>query len=143
MSSNTVTEFANELKMVPATLLEQLRSAGVQVNSVNDAITEGNKTQLLESLRRAHGASGDGGKKITLTRKQTSEIRQSDATGRARTIQVEVRKKRTFVKRDVPEGEVASAAGAALEEVPTAADALDTPAVTATPPVAAAPAAAP
>src|SRR5690606_31885436 len=59
-----------------------------------------NKAQLLESLRRAHGATE--GKKITLTRKQTSEIRQSDATGRARTIQVEVRKKRVFVKRDEP-----------------------------------------
>ena len=100
MSSNTVTEFANELKMAPAALLEQLRGAGVQVNSVNDAITEANKAQLLESLRRAHGATE--GKKITLTRKQTSEIRQSDATGRARTIQVEVRKKRVFVKRDEP-----------------------------------------
>ena len=100
MSSNTVTEFANELKMAPAALLEQLRGAGVQVNSVSDAITEANKAQLLESLRRAHGATE--GKKITLTRKQTSEIRQSDATGRARTIQVEVRKKRVFVKRDEP-----------------------------------------
>ncbi len=125
MSSNTVTEFATELKMAPAALLEQLRSAGVQVNSVNDAITEGNKTQLLESLRRAHGATGSEGKKITLTRKQTSEIRQSDATGRARTIQVEVRKKRTFVKRDVPDGEVAPAMGAPLEEIPS--DAVDLP----------------
>ncbi len=112
MSSNTVTEFANELKMAPAALLEQLRGAGVQVNSVNDAITESNKAQLLESLRRAHGATE--GKKITLTRKQTSEIRQSDATGRARTIQVEVRKKRVFVKRDVVDGEAAAASAAEL-----------------------------
>src|SRR5690606_17196180 len=101
MSSNTVTEFANELKMAPAALLEQLRGAGVRVNSVNDAITEADKAQLLESLRRAHGARE--GTKITLTRKQTSEIRQADASGRARTIPVEVRKKRVFVKRDVPD----------------------------------------
>src|SRR5690606_2624387 len=98
-------------KMAPAQLLEQLRGAGVPVNSVNDPITEANKAQLLESLRRAHGATE--GKKITLTRKQTSEIRQSDATGRARTIQVEVRKKRTFVKRDFPELEAAAPAATA------------------------------
>ncbi len=128
MSSNTVTEFANELKMAPAALLEQLRSAGVRVDSVGDTITEANKAQLLEALRRAHGAKSEG-KKITLTRKQTSEIRQSDASGRARTIQVEVRKKRVFVKRDVPEGETASAvpAPAAAESAP------DTPAVASPP----------
>ena len=118
MSSNTVTEFANELKMAPAALLDQLRSAGVRVNSVSDTITEANKAQLLESLRRAHGASSEG-KKITLTRKQTSEIRQSDASGRARTIQVEVRKKRVFVKRDLPEAE-----GAPVTEAAAVADSL-------------------
>src|SRR5690606_30680673 len=119
MSSNTVAEFANELKMAPAALLEQLRGAGVQVNSVNDAITETNKTQLLESLRRAHGATE--GKKITLTRKQTSEIRQSDATGRARTIQVEVRKKRVFVKRDIDAAAAEAAAAAQPDEAQAAA----------------------
>lgn len=116
MSSNTVTEFANELKMAPTALLEQLQGAGVRVNSVNDAITEADKAQLLESLRRAHGA-GEG-TKITLTRKQTSEIRQADASGRARTIPVEVRKKRVFVKhvkRDVPDPERIPAAARAAE----------------------------
>jgi len=103
MSSNTVAQFANELKLPANVLLEQLRAAGVSINSVDDTVTESDKAQLLESLRRAHGASEDR-KKITVTRKQTSEIKQADATGKARTIQVEVRKKRVFIKRDIADG---------------------------------------
>ena len=99
MSSNTVAEFAAELKMPAALLLEQLKVAGVSVAQEQDPLTEADKARLLESLRRAHGAS-DERRKITLTRKQTSEIKQADATGKSRTIQVEVRKKRVFVKRD-------------------------------------------
>ena len=101
MSSNTVAQFAVELKMPANVLLEQLRAAGVELSSVDDGVTDGDKARLLESLRRSHGATE--GKKITLTRRQTSEIRQADGTGRSRTIQVEVRKKRVFVKRDTPE----------------------------------------
>ena len=102
MSSTTVAEFAGELKMPSNVLLDQLRAAGVDLSSVDDKVTDSDKARLLESLRRAHGATE--GKKITLTRRQTSEIRQADGSGRSRTIQVEVRKKRTFVKRDTPEG---------------------------------------
>ena len=101
MSSNTVAQFAIELKMPANVLLDQLRAAGVELNSVEDNVTDGDKARLLESLRRSHGATE--GKKITLTRRQTSEIRQADGSGRSRTIQVEVRKKRVFVKRDTPE----------------------------------------
>ena len=101
MSSNTVAQFAIELKMPANVLLEQLRSAGVELKSVEDNVTDGDKARLLESLRRSHGATE--GKKITLTRRQTSEIRQADGTGKSRTIQVEVRKKRVFVKRDTPD----------------------------------------
>ena len=109
MSSNTVAQFAVELKMPANVLLEQLRAAGVELSSVDDGVTDGDKARLLESLRRSHGATE--GKKITLTRRQTSEIRQADGTGRSRTIQVEVRKKRVFVKRDTPEpGDVAAQA---------------------------------
>jgi translation initiation factor IF-2 len=99
MSSITVAQFANELKMPAEVLLEQLRAAGVAVGAVDDAVSDADKEQLLESLRRSHGAKD--GKKITLTRRQTSEIRQADGAGRSRTIQVEVRKKRVFVKRDL------------------------------------------
>jgi translation initiation factor IF-2 len=101
MPSNTVAQFATELKMPANVLLEQLRSAGVDLSSVDDAVTDADKAKLLDSLRRSHG--GDEGKKITLTRRQTSEIRQADSSGRSRTIQVEVRKKRVFVKRDPAE----------------------------------------
>ncbi|WP_313067947.1 translation initiation factor IF-2 associated domain-containing protein, partial [Achromobacter animicus] len=114
MSSNTVAQFATELKMPANVLLDQLRSAGVDLKSVDDSVTDSDKAKLLESLRRAHGATE--GKKITLTRRQTSEIRQADATGRSRTIQVEVRKKRVFVKRDPSELAAEQAASARPEE---------------------------
>jgi translation initiation factor IF-2 len=112
MSSNTVAQFAIELKMPANVLLDQLRSAGVELNSVEDNVTDSDKARLLESLRRSHGATE--GKKITLTRRQTSEIRQADGTGKSRTIQVEVRKKRVFVKRDTPDTVEAAATDAAV-----------------------------
>jgi len=65
MSSNTVAQFAIELKMPANVLLEQLRAAGVDLKSVDDNVTDGDKARLLESLRRSHGATE--GKKITLT----------------------------------------------------------------------------
>ena len=119
MSSNTVAQFATELKMPANVLLEQLRSAGVDLKSVDDSVTDSDKAKLLDSLRRAHGATE--GKKITLTRRQTSEIRQADATGRSRTIQVEVRKKRVFVKRDPSELAQEHAAAVRAEEEAAAA----------------------
>ena len=100
MSSNTVAEFANELKKSPDTLLEQLRSAGVEKSAATDALTENDKQKLLSFLQASHGTATGERKKITLVKKSTSEIKQADATGKARTIQVEVRKKRTFIKRD-------------------------------------------
>jgi translation initiation factor IF-2 len=101
MASNTVAQFAAELHLAPHRLLEQLRAAGVIKSSDSDSLSEEDKTRLLESLRRAHGAGESAEKKkITITRKQTSAIKQADSTGKARTIQVEVRKKRVFVKRD-------------------------------------------
>ena len=100
MSSNTVAEFASELKKSPDTLLEQLRSAGVEKSAASDALTETDKQKLLSYLQSSHGTATGERKKITLVKKSTSEIKQADATGKARTIQVEVRKKRTFIKRD-------------------------------------------
>jgi translation initiation factor IF-2 len=102
MSSTTVAEFASELKKSPATLLEQLKSAGVAKSAPTDLLTEGDKQKLLGFLQASHGTTAAAGerKKITLVKKSTSEIKQADATGKARTIQVEVRKKRTFIKRE-------------------------------------------
>jgi translation initiation factor IF-2 len=100
MSSTTVAEFAHELKKTPETLLDQLKSAGVPKAAATDALTEADKQRLLGHLKAAHGTVEPERKKITLTKKSTSEIKQADAMGRARTIQVEVRKKRTFIQRD-------------------------------------------
>jgi translation initiation factor IF-2 len=101
MAATTVAQFAAELNRPPAVLLEQLQAAGMNKASTDDALTDGDKTKLLDHLRTSHGsAAGAERKKITLTRKSTSEIKQADASGKARTIQVEVRKKRVFVKRD-------------------------------------------
>ncbi len=100
MSSTTVAEFANELKKSTETLLEQLKSAGVAKASAADALTDADKHSLLSYLQNSHGTASAERKKITLVKKQTTEIKQADATGKARTIQVEVRKKRTFVRRD-------------------------------------------
>ncbi|MFA7623935.1 MAG: translation initiation factor IF-2 [Pusillimonas sp.] len=123
MSSNTVAQFAVELQMPADVLLEQLRSAGVELKSVDDNVTDADKAKLLESLRRSHGGANPEGKKITITRRQTSEIRQADGSGRSRTIPVEVRKKRVFVKREPSELMAENAASKAVEEpvVPVAA----------------------
>jgi translation initiation factor IF-2 len=104
MASNNVAQFAAELKMPAEVLLEQLQAAGVQTATKDDALSETDKARLLDHLRKSHGAIDSEKRKITLTRRHTSEIKQSDSTGKARTIQVEVRKKRTFVKRDEVEG---------------------------------------
>jgi translation initiation factor IF-2 len=111
MASTTVAQLASELKLSVPVLLEQLKAAGVSKAAADDLLAESDKAQLLDSLRKAHGSSSEEKKRITITRKQTTEIKQADATGKARTIQVEVRKKRVLVKRDTPE----TAAPAAVE----------------------------
>ena len=100
MAVTTVAQFAAELSKPAGTLLEQLQAAGVKKSSVDDSLSETDKERLLDHLRNAHGTAGSERKKITLVKKSTTEIKQADASGKARTIQVEVRKKRTFVKRD-------------------------------------------
>ncbi len=100
MSSTTVAEFANELKKSTDTLLEQLKSAGVAKSAAADTLTDADKHKLLSYLQSSHGTAAPERKKITLVKKQTTEIKQADASGKARTIQVEVRKKRTFVRRE-------------------------------------------
>ena len=101
MAQTSVAQFASELKVPPSVLLEQLRAAGVDKKQPDDSLSEQDKSRLLEYLRKAHGST-DAKNKITLTRKHTSEIKKTDATGKYRTVQVEVRKKRVFVKRDTP-----------------------------------------
>ena len=102
MAQTSVAQFASELKVPPSVLLEQLRAAGVEKKQPNDSLSEQDKSRLLEYLRKMHG-SAEQKNKITLTRKHTSEIKKTDSTGKFRTVQVEVRKKRVFVKRDPAE----------------------------------------
>ncbi|KRD25462.1 MULTISPECIES: translation initiation factor IF-2 [Acidovorax] len=126
MSSNTVAEFATELKKSSETLLDQLKAAGVGKAAPSDALTESDKQKLLAYLQASHGTASADRKKITLVKKSTSEIKQADATGKARTIQVEVRKKRTFIQRDEgAEGSAESHASAAVEEAAVSSEDLE------------------
>lgn len=130
MALMTVSEFATELKMPTPDLLDQLAKAGVEKQAPSDAVSEQDKTRLLDYLRKSHGEAASKSK-ITLTRKQTTEIKSSDAAGRSRTIQVEVRKKRVFVKRDAPEAaataDVVAAKNVVTELPKTEESAIDQP----------------
>jgi len=124
MAQTSVAQFASELKVPPSVLLEQLRAAGVDKRQPDDALSEQDKSRLLEYLRKAHGST-EAKNKITLTRRQTSEIKKTDATGKYRTVQVEVRKKRVFVKRD-PAEVTAAAVAAEAPPPPPPPPAVDT-----------------
>jgi len=97
----SVQQFAAELNLPAELLLEQLRSAGVNKQSGADQLTEQDKELLLSYLRKEHGEQAPKSK-ITLTRKQSTEIKKTDSTGKARTIQVEVKKKRVLVRTETP-----------------------------------------
>ncbi|MBL8482994.1 MAG: translation initiation factor IF-2 N-terminal domain-containing protein, partial [Rhodocyclaceae bacterium] len=112
MAVMNVAQFAQELKMPTAALLEQLNKAGVVKQGENDMVSEQDKSRLLEYLRRSHGEAGSKSK-ITLTRRETTAIKAADSTGKARTIQVEVIKKRVLVRRETPETVHAEAAAPA------------------------------
>ncbi len=102
MADVTVTQFAEVLKVPVDKLLTQLEEAGISVGGPDAVISEDAKLELLTHLRKAHGKEeGAAPRKITLKRRAQSEIKVSAAQGRARTVQVEVRAKRTYIKRDV------------------------------------------
>ncbi|MBA2491257.1 MAG: translation initiation factor IF-2 [Gammaproteobacteria bacterium] len=110
MSEVTVKQLAEVVGTPVERLLEQLKDAGLGVNQADATISDSEKSQLLNHLRHSHGRmTGDGdGKKITLRRKSTSELKLSGMQGRtARTVSVEVRKNRTYVKRGVIQAEEA------------------------------------
>ena len=110
MAQINVTQFAQQLGLPTTLLIEQLQAAGVKRALEEDSpLTEKDKTQLLEHLRKSHGGN-EAKQKITLTRRQTTEIKKSDSLGKSRTIQIEVRKKRVLVKRDASEPETAAEA---------------------------------
>ncbi|HSH55114.1 MAG TPA: translation initiation factor IF-2 [Methylotenera sp.] len=117
MAQTTVEQFAGELKLPTALLLEQLKSAGVHKSNAEDQLSEADKTALLEHLRKEHGTLAPKNK-ITLTRKSSTEIKKTDSMGKARTIQVEVRKKRVLVRSDEADlGEQEDGVAVETEEV--------------------------
>jgi translation initiation factor IF-2 len=108
MADVTVAQFAEVLKVPVEKLLSQLDEAGIEVSGSEDTISEDAKLELLTFLRRSHGQTdapaGDAApRRITLKRKSQSELKLSGAQGRSRTVNVEVRRKRTYIKRDVLE----------------------------------------
>ena len=108
MADVTVSQFAEVLKVPVDKLLAQLGEAGIKVKGSDDRISEEAKLELLTHLRRSHGqddtpATAAAPRKITLKRKSQSELKLSGAQGRSRTVNVEVRRKRTYIKRDVLE----------------------------------------
>jgi len=109
MSDVTVAQFAQVLKVSVDILLNQLGAAGITVNGADDVISEDAKMELLTFLQRTHGREederGSAPKKITLKRRTQSELRLSGNQGRTRSVTVEVRRKRTYVKRDELEKE--------------------------------------
>jgi translation initiation factor IF-2 len=106
MAEVTVSQFAEVLKVPVDRLLVQLDQAGIKVEGPDDRISDDAKLELLTHLRRSHGSGDDGDaapRKITLKRKTQSELKLASAQGRARTVNVEVRQKKTYIKRDVLE----------------------------------------
>src|SRR3984957_10875706 len=107
MADVTIAQFADVLKVPVDRLIAQLDQAGTTVSSPEELISEKAKLELLTHLRRSHGHGGEGSapSRITLKRKTQSELKLASNQGRARTVNVEVRRKRTYIKRDVLEGQ--------------------------------------
>jgi translation initiation factor IF-2 len=108
MADVTVAQFADVLKVPVEKLISQLDEAGIKVQGSDDTISEDAKLELLTHLRRSHGqdeGTGSTGspRRITLKRKSQTELRLAGVQGRSRTVNVEVRRKRTYIKRDVLE----------------------------------------
>ncbi|MDH3977932.1 MAG: translation initiation factor IF-2 [Gammaproteobacteria bacterium] len=107
MSDVTIAQFAEVLKVPVDRLLTQLAEAGIENGGPDSIISDDSKMELLTHLRRSHGRQGESAKaapkKITLQRRSQSELKLSGSQGRSRTVNVEVRKKRTYVNRNVLE----------------------------------------
>ncbi len=107
MAEVTVSQFAEVLKVPVEKLITQLDEAGIKVSGANDVISDESKMELLTHLRRSHGRDEDAAapRKITLKRKAQQEIKVASVQGRARTVSVEVRAKKTYLNRTVLEEE--------------------------------------
>ncbi|MCX4187575.1 translation initiation factor IF-2 [Methylophaga sp. OBS4] len=114
MSDMRVKDLAGTVGITAERLVEQLNEAGINVSKPDDMITEDQKQSLLKFLQQRHGKTADGAtasspKKITLKRKSLSEIKLGGATRGGKSVSVEVRKKRTYVKRSATEEAAAAA----------------------------------
>ena len=112
MADVTVRELAETVGAPVDRLLKQMRDAGLPHRRDNDAVSEEQKQELLSFLKRSHGQAEGAPRKITLTRKSVGTLKASQ--GKGRTVAVEVRRTRTYVKR----GEAAEGAKAGAEAAP-------------------------
>ncbi len=100
MAEVTVRKLAEKLNVPADTLLTQMRAAGLLHASADEVVSEPEKEQLLGHLKRAHGKEEPEARRITLKRKETSTLKTaSAATGKTKTVDVQVKKTRTYVKR--------------------------------------------
>ena len=137
MADVTISELAGVVGVSVDKLLSQIKEAGLPHTKADELISNDDKNTLLVFLRRSHGdrdATSAAPKKITLKRKTLGTLKSASSTGRGKTVNVEVRKKRTYVKRsaiETPVEEELPAAELEPEVEETAADAVapDTPAV--------------
>jgi len=102
MAEVTVKQLAETVGRPVETLLAQMQEAGLAHKAADDPVSDVEKQQLLAHLKRAHGESDAEPKKITLKRKETTTLKVAPAAGgKAKTVNVEVRKTRSYVKRSV------------------------------------------
>ncbi|MGP4843684.1 translation initiation factor IF-2 [Marinobacter sp. 1Y8] len=100
MAEVTVKQLADDVGAPVDRLLRQIVEAGLNARSESDSVSSDEKQQLLAYLRKNHGESDNEPRKITLNRKTTTTLKAGSGAGRAKTVNVEVRKKRTFIKRE-------------------------------------------
>ena len=108
MADVTISELAKVVGVDVDKLLSQVKDAGLPHKKADEIISNDDKNTLLQSLRGSHG-EGEGAaapSKITLKRKTLGTLKSASSSGRGKTVNVEVRKKRTYVKRTEVEEEV-------------------------------------
>ncbi len=116
MAEVTVSQLAETIDTPVDRLLQQMQEAGLPQQKPDDAVTEDEKQTLLAHVRKAHGGDDGAPKKITLSRRTRSTLKTAGSAGRGRTVNVEVRKKRTYVKRAEPEAPKPGAPAAETKE---------------------------